>query len=207
LKISKRVKLAWVVGAILAAGGAAVWLVWFKDRPARHFAVVQADVLYRGGQPDEAGLKEIIEDCRVRTVVNLRGPQSQPWWQTERDTCRAFGVRMVDVEISTLETAAGGIREFLAIVSDPQSRPVYVHCEAGSKRTGFAVAAYRIALQGWSYDAAVDEAEDMRFNTEGTVLQEYDRLLHLLAGGADWRRLGLVGPATRRGATRPAGEP
>jgi protein tyrosine/serine phosphatase len=34
---------------------------------------------------------------------------------------------------------------------------VYVHCQAGMDRTGFAVAAYRILVDGWDADRAMAE--------------------------------------------------
>ena len=35
---------------------------------------------------------------------------------------------------------------------------MYVHCEQGIGRTGCVVAAYRVRVQGWTPEAAVDEA-------------------------------------------------
>jgi protein tyrosine/serine phosphatase len=38
-----------------------------------------------------------------------------------------------------------------------------MHCEAGSRRTGVAVAAYRILVDGWDADRAIAEAKMLRF--------------------------------------------
>jgi protein tyrosine/serine phosphatase len=174
--------------AVLACAGAAAWRVWLQDWPAHRFLVVQEGVLYRGGQPDKAGLKDILDQYHVRTVVNLRGAEpGESWWRTERAVCRKRGVEMDDVEVVPGESAASSIRAFLAIATDPNRQPVYVHCEAGTTRTGFAVAAYRIAAGGWSYQAAREEALRNRFTPEIDHHCVYDRLMRQLAGGADWR--------------------
>jgi protein tyrosine/serine phosphatase len=49
------------------------------------------------------------------------------------------------------------MHRLLAIVTDPARQPVFVHCRRGSDRTGTAVAVYRICVEGWSREAAIDE--------------------------------------------------
>jgi hypothetical protein len=209
LRIRRETVVITAIAALLAAGaGLAIWQPWKGDWPAHHFAVVQPDVLYRSGQPDEAGLRDILRDHQIRTVVNLRGARpGESWWRGERDVCRDCGVRLVDVEIDSQETVVSGLQQFLTVAADSNCHPVLVHCEAGSVRTGFAVAAYRIVMQGWSHDDALAEAERMRFDPQMKLSREYDRLLRLLAGGEDWRKLG-GGAAPASGiATGPAQRP
>jgi hypothetical protein len=174
-------------------------LVWLHDWPVHHFGVVEEGVLYRGGQPDARALAYIIRRYKIRTVVNLRGPSPQEdWWHIERQVCQKHGVRMVDVSVSSYDTTVSGLKLFLATATDPVNCPVYVHCEAGSARTGYAVAAYRIAVQGWSYEQATDEARGFHFNPEVKLSREYDRILRELAGGLDWQKLPNAAVARRR---------
>jgi len=192
--MSNRRKVLWIA---LAAGAAIAlgitgYAQWFKDRPTRHFAVVKSGVLYRGGQPDQRGMREIISRYGIKTVVNLRGPRpGDSWYPVEKKVCKEAGLRMVDLHIGSLSTAQTGLKEFLEMATDPKCQPVFVHCEAGSARTGFAVAAYRIAVEGWKYDAAVADAKKFNFNAEANPNnREYDRLLKSLGAGADWHKLG-----------------
>jgi len=173
---------------LLLAGVAGVaWCL--HGYPVHHFAVVQPGVLYRGGQVDEDSLEELVDRYQVRTVINLRGREDQAdWYVEEQDFCRRHALRLVSIPIGEPGKARDGLREFLDIMRDPASYPVFVHCEAGSCRTGFAVAAYRIVMQGWSCRAALQEAQDLRFNLEATTQQEYVRILEELAKGADWSR-------------------
>jgi len=165
-----------IVSAAAAAIAAAVTLVvvWLGDWPAYHFSVVREGILYRGGQPTGQALEHIIARYKIKTVVNVRGsyPQ-QDWWQVERDTCRKHGLRMVDVPVGSHDTVVSGLKQFLAIATDSANAPVYVHCEAGSARTGYAVAAYRIVAQGWSYDQAIQEATKFRFNPRVKLNDEW----------------------------------
>ena len=46
---------------------------------------------------------------------------------------------------------------FLEIVSDSNNTPVFVHCQYGADRTGVMCAIYRIAVQGWSKEDAIEE--------------------------------------------------
>ncbi len=45
--------------------------VWLHDSPVRHFAVVERGVLYRSGQPDEAGRRRLRDHYGIRTVIDL----------------------------------------------------------------------------------------------------------------------------------------
>lgn len=53
------------------------------------------------------------------------------------------------------------VEEFLKIVTDPNVKKVFVHCQAGKDRTGFMCAVYRMKVCGWSYEQAVKEYKDM----------------------------------------------
>lgn len=51
------------------------------------------------------------------------------------------------------------VAEFLAVVRDPDARPVYVHCLHGVDRTGAMLAVYRMQEEGWSNADALAEME------------------------------------------------
>ena len=52
---------------------------------------------------------------------------------------------------------------FLEIVTDPEKRPVFVHCMHGADRTGTMVAVYRIVVEGWDKEKAIDEMRNGPF--------------------------------------------
>ena len=191
---------------LLLAGVVAVIGVasWSYAHLTKHFGVVHDGVLYRGGQPDAGALEHIIARYKIKTVVNLRGLNvKEDWWRAKRDVCGRLGVRMIDVPVGSQDTAVSGLKQFLAVATDKSARPIFVHCEVGRARTGYAVAAYRIVVQGWSYDQAIREAQDRGFNIRFDRDREYDRVLRELGAGADWRHLG--GSVTSSPVSAPVG--
>ncbi|MCY2932325.1 MAG: tyrosine-protein phosphatase [Planctomycetota bacterium] len=167
---------ALVAVAASAAGGGAAY--WWKDYPVHHFAVVKEGVLYRSGQPDPGQLRLLVSRYGIRTVVNLRGLRSDdPWWRAEAAFCGRQGLRVLNMEMGEAPLAEANIKEFLDIVRDPANRPVLVHCEAGSVRTGFAVAAYRIACEGWSYPKAMAEAAEFHLHLDKEAYREFEETL------------------------------
>lgn len=158
--------------------------MWWKDYPVHHFAVVRDGVLYRSGQPDAKQLEHLRGRYHIRTVVNLRGAApDQEWYRQEAEYCRRHGIRMVDIPMKEKANAVGNMEAFMAVVGDHRNHPVLAHCEYGSARTGYVGAAFRIVMDGWSYDKALAEARRLRFSPDKPTNREYDRVLRLLAEG------------------------
>jgi tyrosine-protein phosphatase SIW14 len=174
----------------LAVGMAAAGsLVLWHDYPAHHFATVEDGVLYRSGQPNARGWEAMLKTYHLQTVVCLRGAQANeaddaPWLQQERDFCQRNGITLVMIPVGKTLSPAQAVERFLGLVRQKADQPVLVHCEFGSTRTGLAVAAYRIAVQRWSYEAAMAEARRYRYAPPGD--QTYDRLLRSIAAGEEW---------------------
>ena len=69
----------------------------------------------------------------------------------------------------------------LVISSAP--KPMLVHCWHGSDRTGIVCAAYRIVMQGWTPEKALEELMDERF---GHHRSYYSNLAELVRS-TDWK--------------------
>lgn len=119
------------------------------------YAASVAPGLLRGGAPDARGI-EWLADQGVRTVVNLRHFHGR----TEGDRVRAAGMRYEWIPLeSTDAPTAAQVDRFMAIVTDPEAQPVYVHCLHGVDRTGAMIALYRMRVDGWSNSDALAEME------------------------------------------------
>jgi len=109
-----------------------------------------SDKLYRGAQPTAEGMKQ-LEKLGVKTVVNLR------FLLSDRGKIKGTALAYEHINMVTFHAEAADVVRFLQIVSDPNRTPVFVHCQHGADRTGTMCAAYRIAVQGWSKEEAIDE--------------------------------------------------
>ena len=108
-------------------------------------------------------------------------PDSTPAAKTEAEFCRANGILFVSLPLENAEFTEAQAAQFLATVRDPACQPVLIHCEYGRNRTGYAVAYYRIAVDHWTYEAAVDEARRLGFPKSSV---KGDKSLRALAAGA-----------------------
>jgi len=112
-----------------------------------------SDSLYRGKQPTPEGFLE-LKKLGIRTVVNLRA------FHSDADEIRESGVegfQTVRISFKTWHAEDEDVVKFLKTVGDPAKAPVFVHCMHGSDRTGLMCAIYRVAVQGWSKDGALEE--------------------------------------------------
>jgi protein tyrosine/serine phosphatase len=106
--------------------------------------------LYRGAQPEDDGF-ESLKSLGIKTVINLRT------YHSDRSECEEHDLGYRHITVQAWEGEDEEVVEFLRIVSDPASQPVFVHCLHGSDRTGVMCAVYRIVIQGWSKEDAIRE--------------------------------------------------
>jgi len=113
------------------------------------------DNVYRGGQPASGGVQR-LKELGVRTIVNLR--YERDLIDSEAAEAEAAGLRYVNVPMVGLNRPTEGqVARILALIDDPVNRPVFIHCKAGSDRTGAMVACYRIARARWTAERAIEE--------------------------------------------------
>lgn len=165
-----RTVLFGIAGVLLVLGGLAAPIVLGvrQCHALRHFHVVRQGVLYRSAQLNEAGLRQVVRDLGVRTIVNLRdGLQTND--QREETFCRDNGVRFVRIKPLSWNGVQGhtpveaGLRTFLRVMSDSANHPVLIHCYRGVHRTGGYVAVYRMEMEGWKKDEALAEMRNLGY--------------------------------------------
>ena len=149
-------RLASLLLAVAVCASTAIPQSDTKQKDLPNFTRV-SDVLYRGGQPTEAGLQELIR-LRIKTVVNLRDNDDRA--RAEGDAAVAAGLRYFNLPLSHFHKPNNKrVAEILSIINAPENQPVLVHCKRGADRTGTIVAIYRIERDGWTDDQAKREAE------------------------------------------------
>lgn len=128
--------------------------------------------LYRGAQPEQPGIAS-LQAMGVRTIVNLRVVEKH---ETQIAEAALQQERIAMLPFLPSEEA---IVKFIKVAADPQNQPVFVHCQRGSDRTGMMCAAYRVVVDGWSKEAALEEMMlgDYGFNPIWMVLPAYIEML------------------------------
>jgi protein tyrosine/serine phosphatase len=106
--------------------------------------------LYRSAQPTALGMRN-LQKIGIKTVVSLRS------FHSDRDELAGVRVGYEHIYMKAWHPEKEDVVKFLQIVNDPQRTPVLVHCQHGADRTGTMCAIYRIAVQGWSKEEAIEE--------------------------------------------------
>lgn len=106
--------------------------------------------LYRGAQPTKEGMRQ-LKKLGIKTVVNLRS------FHSDREEIGDTGLSYEHIYMKTWHPEEKEAVRFLKILTDPNRTPAFVHCQHGADRTGTMCAIYRIAVQGWSKDEAIEE--------------------------------------------------
>jgi tyrosine-protein phosphatase SIW14 len=157
--------IAVVLALLIGPPAAAVRL----QKDMRNFRVVREGVLYRSGQMTPSGLRRLVNDYGVRSIVTLRDsndPRPTSLDLQEDKFCadqEILHLRLPPREWENRNDPAGvapveeNVRQFLEVMRDPKNHPVLVHCFAGIHRTGAYCALYRIEFEGWPMARALAE--------------------------------------------------
>lgn len=156
---------------------------------SKRLRVVTPHRVYRSGQMTEQGFIDAINTYKIRTVLNLQDdypePDVQRRWPLsgtlkERELCRQLGVRYEFIGPDLLprrqipSQRPEAIERFLALMDDPETYPVLIHCKAGLHRTGCLVAVYRMEYEGYQPRQALREVLANGFGrTAGTEANDY----------------------------------
>ena len=136
------------------------------DAPISNFCQLKQE-LWRGAELDKDGAAWLIEN-NVKTIINLElfNDDLDIIGQINLSNPKTFKIdyfRVKDWE--PLPALAPWVEDehvvhFLAIASQQERQPVYVHCRSGENRTGIMIAAYRIIVEGNpDIDAVIEEME------------------------------------------------
>ena len=121
------------------------------------------DRLYRGAQPKSQGLAE-LKKLGITTVVDLRAedPGRIAW---ERQQAESLGMRFVHIPVSGWSPPTDEqVVQFLSLFHNDPKEKIFVHCRFGNDRTGIFVATYRMALEKWPAEQALNEMYFFGFN-------------------------------------------
>lgn len=108
---------------------------------------------YRSAQPTAEGMKN-LEKMGIKTVVNLRS------YNSDKDEIKGTSLREIRVKMHAWDPEFDELVRILRILVDESGAPYLLHCQHGADRTGMTVAMYRMAVQGWPREEAIEEMLD-----------------------------------------------
>ncbi len=116
-----------------------------------NFHIVKDEVMYRSAQPTWHDVRDIAEEYKIKSIINLRGARpGQAWYDEEVAISRELGLELVDIRMSAsrLPHRDDLLRLLDAFKNLP--RPILIHCKAGADRTGEAVTLFAMEHLKWS---------------------------------------------------------
>lgn len=126
-----------------------------------------SDLLYRSALPDSSK-QDIISQQRIATIITLIKEDDRKW--LENDT----GVQLIRYPTHADRVKDDDVLEVLRLIrqSEVQGKSVLLHCKHGQNRTGLFVAMYRIVVQGWTKEQALDELRNVIPSVEDKDVRE-----------------------------------
>ena len=135
-----------------------------ETRPAEWAQPVEKDynlyqmspTLYRSSLPD-GGALPLLSKLRIGTVITFLPESDAHWLSTP-------GIERVQLPYRTNHVDDSDILRALRAVQAAEAKgPVLMHCKHGSDRTGLVAAMYRVVVQGWSKEDALNEMTEGGF--------------------------------------------
>ncbi len=106
--------------------------------------------LYRSALPDSDAVP-VLEKLKIGTVINFL-PESDSAWLKSAD------IKQVQIIYRTNHVDDSDVLAALRAIQEAQANgSVLMHCKHGSDRTGLMAAMYRVVIQGWSKEDALNE--------------------------------------------------
>ena len=115
--------------------------------------------LYRGAQPQRGGL-ESLKNLGVDTIIDLRLTGAD----REGKDARNLGMDFVALPWHCLFPKDEATAKFMKYLRDHPDKKIFVHCRYGDDRTGMMIAAYRMAVEGWTAEEARKEMNAFGFH-------------------------------------------
>lgn len=137
------------------------------------FARVDKNLL-RGGVPSSEDLEMLRDKFGIKKIISLDGPLGN----AIDGKCKELNLEHI---ILPLTDGNGANVDKLPGEVIQWTGPTYVHCRHGKDRTGMACAMYRILVNGWNVEQALDEARKFGMG-QGLEQGEsyYDAVRHIV---------------------------
>ncbi|SDN67189.1 Protein tyrosine/serine phosphatase [Pseudomonas arsenicoxydans] len=155
---------------------------WAQPVGAKYNLFQMSPTLYRSALPD-SGVVPLLEKLKVGTVINFL-PESDSRWLS------APGINQVQLPYRTNHVDDAQVIAALRAIQAAEAKgPVLMHCKHGSDRTGLMAAMYRVVVQGWSKEDALNEMTEGGF---GDSTHFKDGVRYMMQADTDKLRTALA---------------
>lgn len=145
----------------------------------KRWGVVAEGKIYRSGEPTLRATRRVVERKGIRTIIDL-GAHTPGTWEEESAAALAEELGVTRYRFGLIGDATGDPNDYvlaLRIMNDPAHQPVWVHCAAGSERTGCLVALHRVINEDWEPDAAYAETHEYDHGDNPYLKPMFDKWL------------------------------
>jgi protein tyrosine/serine phosphatase len=125
--------------------------------------LVEPGQLYRSAQLGRSGFAKLVRQHGIRTIVNLRGAHpGASWYDGEIAVSDSLGVTHYDFGLSATHMVTPAQIDSILRLLRAAPKPILIHCQSGSDRSGLVAALYEAEIAGKS-DSAADDQLSLRY--------------------------------------------
>ncbi|QVL34664.1 tyrosine-protein phosphatase [Telmatocola sphagniphila] len=150
----------------------------------RNFRVLVPGKVYRSGQASLERTKKTIEELGIKSVISLRDARpgaSTAQYDAEENLVRSMGLNYLKLTPRAWGRENGqepevqpNVDQFLKLLDNPKNYPIWIHCFAGTHRTGAYCAIYRMEYEHWSNEKAMAELKELGYiNLDNENIHDY----------------------------------
>jgi hypothetical protein len=136
-------------------------LAYRQHKRYKHFAVHDANMVYRSAWLEPDVFRELIEEYQIRTVLNLCEPNELGAEQcvSQRQAVYGSGARLIEMPMPAqkLDPADPEIAKFVSVLGNPENYPLLVHCQHGVTRTAKVLVMYDILFRHKTAEQSIAE--------------------------------------------------
>ncbi len=126
-----------------------------KNNSAYNFGVVKKGAIYRSAQPSKIFLERVIQEKKIKTILNLRGHRGENAF--EREVAKSGKISLFEFRLRVENMDFNMVEGAYKVLADSKNHPILVHCLVGADRTGLLIALFRIREQNWPLENAMKE--------------------------------------------------
>jgi protein tyrosine/serine phosphatase len=103
--------------------------------------------IYRSGQLNNTELKKRAEEIGLKSILNLRGVNSDaPWYQEEMKASKDLGLEHLDFTLSASTPVSAQELKTIIEMIHQAPKPLLIHCTDGADRSGLISAVYLLSV-------------------------------------------------------------